>query len=266
MAGLGRRTFAAGEVLTASNVMGYLQDQAVMNFAGTAARGSAVPTPSEGMVSYLADSNVVQAYDGAAWNSLAYATAVPTNAQVGLKPVIPSSVSVAAGTASYNSTTGLVTFTNAQTIRLEDVFTSTYKSYRVVINIDSTGSNTELGLRMRNSGSDYTGANYFQGGRREIFSGTTNAYSTGSATLYYLHHISTDANRTTIFSMDIGYPNVATSTVFTGSGFGNFYNTGPTGYVSSGILLTTTQYTALSVFGAADGTNLTGTLKVYGYN
>ena len=56
MAGLGRRTFAAGEVLTASNVMGYLQDQAVMNFAGTAARGSAIGTAvSEGMVSYLAD-------------------------------------------------------------------------------------------------------------------------------------------------------------------------------------------------------------------
>jgi hypothetical protein len=73
MAGQGRRTFAAGEVLTASNVMGYLQDQAVMKFAGTAARGSAIGTAvSEGMVSYLADTNVVQAYDGSAWNSLAY--------------------------------------------------------------------------------------------------------------------------------------------------------------------------------------------------
>jgi hypothetical protein len=63
MAGQGRRTFAAGEVLTASNVMGYLQDQAVMNFAGTAARGSAIGTAvSEGMVSYLADSNSIEVY------------------------------------------------------------------------------------------------------------------------------------------------------------------------------------------------------------
>jgi hypothetical protein len=63
LAGLGRRTFAAGEVLTASNVMGYLQDQAVMNFAGTAARGSAIGTAvSEGMVSYLADSNSIEVY------------------------------------------------------------------------------------------------------------------------------------------------------------------------------------------------------------
>lgn len=75
MAGLGRRTFAAGEVLTASNVMGYLQDQAVMTFAGTAARGSAIGTAvSEGMVSYLADTNDLQVYTGSVWQSLG-----PTN-------------------------------------------------------------------------------------------------------------------------------------------------------------------------------------------
>jgi hypothetical protein len=75
MPGLGRRTFAPGEVLTATNVMGYLQDQAVMNFAGTAARGSAIGTAvSEGMVSYLADSNAIQAYDGSAWKTISTLT------------------------------------------------------------------------------------------------------------------------------------------------------------------------------------------------
>lgn len=72
MAGLGRRTFAPGEVLTATNVMGYLQDQAVMKFAGTAARGSAIGTAvAEGMVSYLADTDLVEAYDGSGWKTLA---------------------------------------------------------------------------------------------------------------------------------------------------------------------------------------------------
>jgi hypothetical protein len=71
MPGLGRRTFAPGEVLTATNVMGYLQDQAVMNFAGTAARGSAIGTAvSEGMVSYLADSNLIEVYNGSAWKQI----------------------------------------------------------------------------------------------------------------------------------------------------------------------------------------------------
>ena len=69
--GLGRRTFAPGEVLTASNVMNYLQDQAVMSFAGTAARGSAIGSAvSEGMVSYLNDLNQIQVYDGSAWRQV----------------------------------------------------------------------------------------------------------------------------------------------------------------------------------------------------
>ena len=82
MAGAGRRTFTPGEVLTASNVMNYLQDQAVMNFAGTAARGSAIGTAvSEGMVSYLADSNAVEVYDGSAWQKV-YAPAGVTGSIV----------------------------------------------------------------------------------------------------------------------------------------------------------------------------------------
>ena len=70
MAGLGRKVFTAGEVLTAANVQDYLQDQAVMVFAGTAARGSAIGTATEGMVTYLADSNEITVYDGSAWQQV----------------------------------------------------------------------------------------------------------------------------------------------------------------------------------------------------
>ena len=66
-----RKVFVAGEILTAADVNTNLMDQAVMSFAGTAARGSAIPTPTEGMATYLADSNLVSIYDGSAWkNSL----------------------------------------------------------------------------------------------------------------------------------------------------------------------------------------------------
>jgi hypothetical protein len=69
--GLGRRTFAPGEVLTASNVMNYLMDQSVMNFAGTATRGSALGTAaSEGMVSYLNDTSFLQVRDSNGWHSI----------------------------------------------------------------------------------------------------------------------------------------------------------------------------------------------------
>ncbi len=66
MAGLGYKVFTAGEVLTAANVNGYLMEQSVMVFAGTAARSSAIGTPSAGMVSYLTDTKTLQVY-GTAW-------------------------------------------------------------------------------------------------------------------------------------------------------------------------------------------------------
>jgi len=66
MAGLGRRVWSAGDVVAAADVQGYLQDQSVMVFADSAARTSAIGTPTQGMVSYLQDTSTLQVY-GTAW-------------------------------------------------------------------------------------------------------------------------------------------------------------------------------------------------------
>jgi hypothetical protein len=62
-----RKVFTAGEVLAAADVNEYLMDQAIMTFAGTAARGSAIGTATEGMVTYLADSDTFEFWDGTAY-------------------------------------------------------------------------------------------------------------------------------------------------------------------------------------------------------
>lgn len=67
MAGAGRKTFVAGNVLTATEVNDYLMDQAVMRFASASARSTALPSPSEGMMSYLDSTNAVEVYNGASW-------------------------------------------------------------------------------------------------------------------------------------------------------------------------------------------------------
>ena len=66
----GFRTWTPLEVITASNVQGYLQDQTVMVFADAAARTSAVVVPTEGMLSWLEDENAYQYYSGSAWVDL----------------------------------------------------------------------------------------------------------------------------------------------------------------------------------------------------
>jgi hypothetical protein len=67
MAGLGRKIFTAGDILTAAQVQGYLQDQAIMVFASSGARGSAIPSPSHGMFAYLTNDSTLYTYDGSNW-------------------------------------------------------------------------------------------------------------------------------------------------------------------------------------------------------
>lgn len=107
MAGLGRKTFTAGEVLTAANVNGYLMDQSIMVFAGTAARSSAIATASAGMVSFRTDGSVWEGYNGASWGSLvdtstlltASSTATLTNKSID-SGQLTTTVNTAAATAT----------------------------------------------------------------------------------------------------------------------------------------------------------------------
>lgn len=78
MPGSGFLTFTDGQVLTAAQVNGYLMKQAVMYFATAAARSSAITSPEEGMVTYRADSDVIEYYNGSAWVALIDATSAQT--------------------------------------------------------------------------------------------------------------------------------------------------------------------------------------------
>ena len=58
----GRKVFTAGEVLTASNLNTFVADQVVFVFAGSAARASGIGTATEGMLSYLEDTNRLEVF------------------------------------------------------------------------------------------------------------------------------------------------------------------------------------------------------------
>jgi len=84
----GWKNWAVGEVVTEPDFQSFIQDQVVQTYATSAARGSALGTAvSEGMVSYLEDSNGLELYNGTAW------------AAVGGVPVLTSSRAVVSGTA-----------------------------------------------------------------------------------------------------------------------------------------------------------------------
>ena len=67
----GYHDFVAAEVLTAANLEDYCQNQAVMRFASSATRDSALTSvKSEGMTAFLEDSNTLTIYTGSAWSTI----------------------------------------------------------------------------------------------------------------------------------------------------------------------------------------------------
>lgn len=102
-AGQGFKNFSTGDVLTSSDVNGYLM-QGVWVFASAAARTSAVTSPQEGNVSFLKDTNALEIYDGAAW--VAYGAGDITD--------------ITAGTGiSGGGTSGAVTITNSMATAID---------------------------------------------------------------------------------------------------------------------------------------------------
>lgn len=137
MAGLGRKVFTAGEVLTAANVQGYLMDQSIMVFAGTAARSSALGTSvSAGMVSFRSDGTAWEGYNGSAWQALvdtatfltASGTATLTNKSIDGNQLVTVVNTIAATATTYTASAAdrneliYSLATAAATITVPDVF------------------------------------------------------------------------------------------------------------------------------------------------
>lgn len=74
-----RKVFVSGEILTAADVNANLMDQAVQVFDDATARDAAIPSPTEGMIAYLKDSDALVTY-GTAWAPAVNTASVQDNA------------------------------------------------------------------------------------------------------------------------------------------------------------------------------------------
>jgi hypothetical protein len=292
MAGAGYKLFSTGDVLSASDVNTYLQQQTVMVFASAAARTTALASVlAEGMVTYLKDTDVVEIYTGAAWVSLddpnaiqnslltakgsivtatgastPSALAVGTNTQVltvdsttatGLKWATPAAASSGLTLVSSTSISG------ATSSSFNSVFTSTYANYRIVISaLGGTGTGTsEMSMRFRASGTD-TSANYASqrlygiattaGAERDTF---------GSDEIWYG---STNPSGPSLSSatMEILNPQAAVATLFLINSAGRDAS-GPTVNIVNGANSATTQFDGFTLI--SNNGNISATVRIYGY-
>ena len=279
MSGLGWKKFQAGEVLTANNFQSYAVDQSVQYYASSAARTTALGTAvTEGMVSYLADVNDIQVYDGAAWQSvyppsasdivagtLAIArggTGFTTGA--GLIPVIPTSVNVASGTGTYNATTGLVTFTGATSVAVNGCFTSAFRNYRILFDESAATAYADGNMRLRVGGVDAAGTSYYRNGilcDAAAVSGFSN-----NADQWYgnvLTTVNIASNAYAQAAIEVHEPFLAKPTTVQSINHA-WSGTIQRFLIMSGFNTNATSYDGFTIL--LNTGNFSGTFKIYGYN
>jgi hypothetical protein len=175
---------------------------------------------------------------------------------------------VAAGGMVLLNTT---TFTSQSTVSINDVFSTTYDFYKIIIVAENSSGQWELKFRLRVSGSDNSSNNYYWSGFYQTFASSSPALNVkGSNGLTSSFEIGNTSSPTATLGnqhiVEIGNPFATSETTFNSSGVG--YETSP-GVSSSnrftygGMTSVTTSYTGFSFF-PANG-NLTGSVSVYGY-
>jgi len=183
--------------------------------------------------------------------------------QVSLVPVVPSSVVVGSGTASVDIG-GLVTFTGASSVSLNNVFSNAYSKYKMVFDAPTISTGTNISIRLRTAGTDNSVAYYGQiwslsrmsdGGLQSNNGSSLTSFSPGQGIGL--------TNRFVSFSSDIFNPYQTRTTQFIGQGL--FYRS-DTSYLNNFGLVydTTTSFDGLTIY-CTSGT-FDGSVKIFGYN
>lgn len=78
---MGRKVWGRGATVTAADINTYLMDQSVMTFATAAARTTAIPSPTQGMVTWrnnAAGPIKLEYYDGSSWVAISFSSPAQT--------------------------------------------------------------------------------------------------------------------------------------------------------------------------------------------
>lgn len=207
MAGSGYKLYLTGDVLSATDVNNYLQEQTIMVFATSAARTSALSLVlAEGMVSYLQDTNTVQVYNGTAWVGLAGSPLTTKGDLYGFSTLdarVPIGTNNQVLTADSAQALGLkwatpavagsgltfiarAAFSGATTVNI-DYFNSTYFNYFVTFEKLTAGTaSNDLQLRVRYSGTTASTGSYYGSATSATDTGTTVVTGSSGATAHTL--------------------------------------------------------------------------------
>jgi hypothetical protein len=201
------KVFSNGSVLNASEINENLMNQSVMVFSNSTARSAAIPSPLEGMLTWLEDLNKYENYNGTSWVTLGG----------GILQVVPitktDAFSASVATATSTAITGL-----------SATITPSSSSSKVLVTVsamvDTLTSGEGVGLILQRGGSALTGATGDAVGSRTRVTavGTRAAASTHGQTIPITFLDSPATTSATTYSVNIFNTNSTTNTILCNRG------------------------------------------------
>ena len=226
--------YTSGDVLTAANLN--ITNSGIPVFATTVTRdaafgGTGEKTLAEGQYAYIEASNATQYYDGSTWQTLAST---------------PGMVLVSTGSTSA-----------AVALSLDNVFTSTYRNYKLFIDGVTSADDIDVPLKFRAGGATNSNSNY----TRQSISGGASGVSrtlTSNGTSF----TSVVAGGTTRIVLEATFyaPQAAVNTGFLSSA--NSLSTNSYAYITGGTFTAATQFDGF-IMTPSSGT-ITVTYRLYG--
>jgi hypothetical protein len=184
------------------------------------------------------------------------------DAPTGLKLLVPTSVAVGSGTGTA-SASGTVTFSGASTVSLNGVFTSTYKNYRIVMNLHGSAF-ADCNVRLRASGTDLSGSVYYN---TYAYARSDNGNGTGGnanqTSFLYVMRTSNSSSKKGMSSFDIVSPQTLDTTKLNGKFVYWESASLVTSWSFTGMVDNNLSYDGFSLLPSSG--NITGTVSVYGY-
>jgi hypothetical protein len=269
------KTFVNGFPLNASELNEYLMNQSIAVFVDSTARSAAITSPVEGQFTYLTGTDLLQKWTGSAWETFGGSSSLTANRAVATdgagalsaSTVTATELGYLSGVTSSIQTqldaktpgmvkTGAVSFSAASAVNVNNVFSSSYKNYKIFIQTTLNSGGANGLIRMRVSGADNTSANYFQQ-RINAFETTLSAQRVTSQTSFSVYDIQASGSSAEITMFN---PFDTAKTYYQSHGL---YDAGsPELNLRSGAFNATTSFDGFTLF-PTTGT-ITGTIKVYG--
>jgi hypothetical protein len=183
-------------------------------------------------------------------------TSTWSNPVQGLTQIVPTSVAVGSGSGSVTST-GAVTFSAASSVSLNDVFSATYDTYKIIIDVTKSTS-LALILKLRVGGADNSSSLYQT--QIQTYSNTTVGANRQTNTTSF--QIGNTSDSPEFGVIEFLNPFAAKATAMSSKTNSTYSGTISSRYGDAGHN-STTSFDGFSVI-TSTGT-ITGTIRVYGY-